>query len=413
MHNAMDARMKHLLTSWLTARAALAVGAACACAAYAAPVVPAADLILSRTNGVAPLAVFFDASDTTSAVTAIPFHELDYRWNFGDSGAGAWPTDGRSKNEATGPVAAHVFETPGVYTVTLIVSDIQAQQTTQQMVVTVDDPAVVFAGANTICFSQNGDFSGAPAGALQIVTNRLLAVTNYFVPRRRVLLRRGETWTNTGVRLDAAGPGLIGSFGVGALPVLAVTNGCSVFTLSSSRPQLDDWRIMDLEFNGSLVGAWGIAANGVVTRVLVLRLYVHDFLGGVVIPTSILNYYGTTSMYDQIALADSTLTHFVGGGGGNIGYIESRRLAIQGCVMRDSTGVEHILRTPWISSGSGQRQARDQDARAEIQPARHRIKPVHGTRGAQRQHLCRQRRLDRVLGAAGHQRRRAGARHSG
>lgn len=45
----------------------------------------------SRTIGVAPLAVFFDASLTTdSAETANPIHDLDYRWSFGDANAGTW-----------------------------------------------------------------------------------------------------------------------------------------------------------------------------------------------------------------------------------------------------------------------------------------------------------------------------------
>ena len=48
-------------------------------------------VLATRTTGVAPLAVFFDASGTTDTVeTPYPFHELDYSWNFGDSGAGNW-----------------------------------------------------------------------------------------------------------------------------------------------------------------------------------------------------------------------------------------------------------------------------------------------------------------------------------
>src|SRR4030067_2638800 len=38
----------------------------------------------SRFYGVAPMAVFFDASGTTSTATTRPFHDLEYRWDFGD-----------------------------------------------------------------------------------------------------------------------------------------------------------------------------------------------------------------------------------------------------------------------------------------------------------------------------------------
>lgn len=336
-------------THWI---GAMALGmAACAFTLHAAPVIPPSDMLVSRTNGVAPLSVYFDASGTTSGVTAIPFHELGYRWDFGDPGSGAWATDGKSKNSAAGPQAGHVYHMPGVYTATLTVQDMAGGQATRQMVIVVDDPAGVFPGTNTVCFSQDGNFDGAPAGARLIITNRFAAVAAYFSPRMRLLLRRGETWTNASVRLNSAGPGIIGAFGAGAPPVLVAPSNTTLLTLSSSSPRLDDWRVMDLELDGSAKGSWAVLANGVVTRVLLLRLGAHDFLGGVNISTSILDYYKSTSMYDQVSLEDMTLTHFIGGGGGNIGFICSRRLSIQGCVMHDSRGVEHILRTPWISKG--------------------------------------------------------------
>src|SRR3990172_2937982 len=75
----------------------------------------------ARTSGVAPLAVFFDATGTTATGTNHPFHELEYRWDFGDLASGNWRTTGLPKNKAMGPVAAHVFETPGTYPVTLTV----------------------------------------------------------------------------------------------------------------------------------------------------------------------------------------------------------------------------------------------------------------------------------------------------
>src|SRR5688572_23082825 len=93
----------------------------------------APSLVPSRASGVAPLYVFFDATATTAAATSRPFHELEYRWEFGDAASGSWAsTPGMpnlSRNAATGPVAAHVFETPGTYTVNLTVLDGAASAT--------------------------------------------------------------------------------------------------------------------------------------------------------------------------------------------------------------------------------------------------------------------------------------------
>src|SRR5689334_2721318 len=85
------------------------------------------DLVVttSQTTGVAPFAVHFSTVGTTSTLTDHPFEELEYCWEFGDSGpsAGTWATTGKSKNDARGPVAGHVYETPGIYDVTLHVRD--------------------------------------------------------------------------------------------------------------------------------------------------------------------------------------------------------------------------------------------------------------------------------------------------
>ncbi|HUW84794.1 MAG TPA: PKD domain-containing protein, partial [Phycisphaerae bacterium] len=82
----------------------------------------------SRTSGIAPLAVFFDAVDPASGVlqpTDGDYASLGYAWDFGDPDAGTWSTNGNSRNTAMGYVAAHVYEQPGTYTATLTVTDTQ------------------------------------------------------------------------------------------------------------------------------------------------------------------------------------------------------------------------------------------------------------------------------------------------
>ena len=75
-----------------------------------------ADISPARTSGVAPLAVFFDATGTIDTDGSTnDFHDLTYSWDFDDPDAGTWSFSGLSKNVAFGPVAGHVFETAGTY----------------------------------------------------------------------------------------------------------------------------------------------------------------------------------------------------------------------------------------------------------------------------------------------------------
>ena len=71
----------------------------------------AVEITASRTSGVAPLGVFFEAAITGSGA-AYPFHDLLYEWDFGAGETGTWGygnTLNTDKRYATGPVAAHVF----------------------------------------------------------------------------------------------------------------------------------------------------------------------------------------------------------------------------------------------------------------------------------------------------------------
>ena len=110
----------------------------------------------SRITGVAPLAVFFDASATIATSTTRPFHDLGFSWNFGEStgpGIAAWGVGARptgSRNVATGPMAAHVYEAPGTYTVCVSITD-GTNTVDGAVTITVTDPEVVFAGVAKNC----------------------------------------------------------------------------------------------------------------------------------------------------------------------------------------------------------------------------------------------------------------------
>lgn len=77
-------------------------------------------------SGPAPFAVHFDATGSTGAVDNA-FRELCYHFDFGyatPSTPGTWTHSSQAKgNEVGGPLSAHVFESPGTYTVGVRVQD--------------------------------------------------------------------------------------------------------------------------------------------------------------------------------------------------------------------------------------------------------------------------------------------------
>jgi PKD repeat protein len=299
-------------------------------------------LVPARTSGVAPLSVFFDASATTDAgVTAKPFHDLEYSWSFGDATAGTWVNgahSGTSKNSATGPVAAHIFETPGTYTVSVTAFDGTSSATTNTTI-TVQNPDTVFPGSNTVCVSTSGDFVGCPAGAVHAANTSILAtaVGNISSTSKRLLFRSGEQWTaGDNATVSQTGPGYIGSYGSGATPKIQATGNNSAMLVINAA----DWRVVDLEFDGQnhIVDA---VMNGGKEQVTLLRLNTRN----------VNSAFATSdfTLSDQFSIQDSSLTTVDSGvpTGGGIGvWIFSHHFSFQGNSMDCGGGGEHVLRFP-------------------------------------------------------------------
>ena len=142
--------------------AALVVTLALAGAVQARPAINGINA--SRTSGVAPLAVMFDAMDATDPSYRREFHSLHYEWTFDDPSSGTWSYSGKSRNQAIGPLAGHLFTRPGTYRVTLTVTNPAGQAATAAVTINVQDPATAYAGTRTTCVSSRGNFSGCPAG---------------------------------------------------------------------------------------------------------------------------------------------------------------------------------------------------------------------------------------------------------
>jgi hypothetical protein len=321
----------------------------------------------SRVNGTGPLAVFFDASATTSTATTKPFHELLYKWDFGDAnttaastcpngapaarvaGEGYWAcgspnnTKIKSKNYATGPVAAHVFEKSGTYKVNLTVTDGTNTVSNSCLQIAVQAADTTFAGSNTVCISSSGNFTGCPTGATQVTnSNATTAVSgNIGTGGKRILFRRGETFSvASAIAINKAGPGIIGAFGTGAKPLLNSTSAGAAMSVGAS-----DWRIADLQINGNLgASAEGFGTGGMFTNVLFLRNDVRNVKFGWDFSVSAL---GAGQEWDGFFVVDSTLKTLVPtpGNGGNGMYICAKRLAIMGNHVDTDQGSEHGIRT--------------------------------------------------------------------
>lgn len=323
----------------------------------------------SRLSGVAPLAVFFDASQTTATGVAKPFHDLEFSWVFNDNPGAFWSNGSRTatgstKNEATGPVTAHVFETAGTYQIQLTVTDGTNTVVNDCLQIAVLDPSVVFAGTNTVCLSNTNNFVGCPAGATMIGDDEAApdfvgAITTYATSGKRVLFRAGETWdAPTQGIVAATGPGIIGSFGGGTARIRATVNASAAILQMSraSTPGLSDWRVMDLEFDGNgHTNRQAINSGGGINQVTLLRLNMHDVHNGLMMDASTLDFAKASNpahtMWDQWALVDSTTTNILGVSSALSVYASSWRFMLMGNSFNNNGGGEHTVRLPSIVGG--------------------------------------------------------------
>lgn len=293
--------------------------------------------VASRTQGVAPLSVFFDVIDDTNIIQPSlsnnrrEYADFNYHWNFGDISSGVWATDGLSRNETYGFVAAHVYENPGTYNVTLEVTTPERERRRYVQQIEVLDPNVVYQNRNSICVSTGSNFSGCPGGALQITTRTIGDINRHTGSGKRILLRRGDTWSTTEtIQLqDISGPMTIGAFGncnepdargiCRNAPIINWTDNrenSHLFSILRSR----NIRITDLNLEGNIEGGTAINGNTGVDLFLLHRLRVRGYRIPIVIS------HANTTGHDQFNIVDCDISD----SGINVIYTGSERLALLG-----------------------------------------------------------------------------------
>lgn len=342
--------MKHLSGFWVAPDSGV-IWLAAALAAAAVPALGAQSLqaiatgaAASRQSGVAPLYVHFSSGLSDSGPGLKPFHELDYSWDFGDPSSGRWSSDGKAMNSARGPVAAHVYEKPGTYTATLSIRDLDGHREQRAFTVKVDDPAVLFPGAATVCVTDlaNRDFSDAPPDAKRVSTDNLASIARYAQPGSRILLRRGCSWTVSGIDWPSnAGPVSIGAFGPGERPdqygfyanaprILVI--GGSFLDLNSKQ----DWRVADLWLVDRSRANFSIGGDYEMRNNLFLRLKIEGFGTGLG-----WSHWNTKALMtiDSMAVVSCDISD----SDSNVLYVGGERLALLGNRFRNAR-TSHVAR---------------------------------------------------------------------
>lgn len=282
----------------------------------------------SRTVCTAPCSIFFSLEN--GEISA--FHNLDYSWRFEDS-SGIW-RDGKNKNFAKGAVAAHVYETPGSYNVT-VSADSTVLSTTVTILPFFGITYYISADGNDsytgLCPEKDPQSSCGPFNTIDKA--RTLTASN-----RTFLFRRGDVFQSD-IRWDvgARGPGAIGAYGSGPKPILSFssTNGAIQF-------QKSNWSLADVFVNcsgNSSDNNYGVTLgsfNAGVENILVLRTTVTGARVG----------YGTISsdlLHCGLTIAESDASNFSGASYGM--YLpDTCDLAVIGNSIFNSSS--HLLRVP-------------------------------------------------------------------
>src|SRR5690606_10482739 len=213
--------------------------------------------------------------------------------------------------------------------------------------VEVEDPDTVFAGEATTCFSNGGDFQGCPAGAQQVTTSSLSDVRGHLGTNRRLLLRRGDVFRGS-LDVNVPGPAMLGAFGEGDKPRIEGGGG-RVFSMSGPNPELRDFRLVDIDIQGSGSGTTGLEMLGKAEDVLLLRVGSRNTRDASLASKGTIDYHTNAgrSVQDLISPFTSQVPAIGHGSGARpLIFVSDRQVAMLGNRYHDAG--EHVLRLTWV-----------------------------------------------------------------
>jgi hypothetical protein len=170
----------------------------------------------------------------------------NYQWNFGDPNA--------PYNQITGYNAAHVYDAPGTYTISLTVTNSEGgvSTTTQKVTIAAAQRTQIYVdpqhGSDSNNGSQNDPLQSLAAAFAKLGNNTA------------ILLRAGQTfYTNESNHVNFTNV-LIGSYGSGANPVIMRTLGNGLSTIGSFS-DTNGLTIQDITVNSPYTATTTAAAN--------------------------------------------------------------------------------------------------------------------------------------------------------
>lgn len=159
-----------------------------------------------------------------------------YQWDFGDPGS--------QYNDIQGFNAAHAYDTPGNYTVTLTITapDGQSSVATAQVTVNADT-------RQTIYVSTDGNDSNSGLSASDPIQS-IAQLNKMLTSNTRVLFESGDTFdTASGINVNGYQNVYIGSYGAGAQPVLMYNGGETQADLIAAQAGTEGLVIQGLTFD--------------------------------------------------------------------------------------------------------------------------------------------------------------------